>query len=148
MILFGANLEAKVIIGVIVALIFGVIVLYAYTRKAPRFDSQRPKRMQSFVAGLPVEETFNAAVHFAQQSAHKITEVDEANRYLTFAESASWPQSPGFWYSVYMREQGNGNTLVEVGITPKLPQFGSPAEKAMQVKLQAWLSALQASRNT
>ena len=145
-------LEAKAIIVVIVALIMGAMFLYANNRKAPRFDSQRPKRMQSFEAGLPVEETFSAAVHFAQQSTHKITGVDEANRYLTFAESGSLislrPQSPGFWYSVYLSEQDNGNTLVEVGITPKLPQFGSTAEKAMQVKLQACLSALQASGNT
>jgi hypothetical protein len=137
------NLD-MMIIGVIVALIMGAMFLFANNRKAPRFDAERPKRMQSFEASLPVEETFNAAVEFAQQSTYKITGVDEANRYLTFAESGSFI-SFGFWYSVHLSEQDSGNTLVEVGITPRLPQFGTTADMAMQGKLQDCLSGLQAS---
>ena len=129
---------------VIAALITGGFFLCANNRKPPLYDSQRPKRMQSFEASLPVEETFKVALRFVQQSAHKMTGVDEGNRYLTFAESGSLVAF-GFWYSVYLSEQGTGNTLVEIGITPKLPQFGPYANRQMQRKLQDCLSGLQAS---
>lgn len=112
-------MDSLIIIIVIVCI--GLFV--ASTRKGSSAMGSRPKKIQSFSTTSSAEDTLKSIIRFAQQSGYKISALDETSNQVVLEESAS-ATSWGFFFPVFVARQGNGSTLIEVGIKSKLFQIG------------------------
>jgi hypothetical protein len=114
--------------GMIIGLIAGVVVvcvglIVASMRSGASAMNQRPRRIQYFAAWGTPDVLLKAIIRFAQMSGYKIDAIDEAGGRLVLSDSASFT-SWGFFYPVFLTYQGNGSTVIEVGIKSKLVQVG------------------------
>jgi hypothetical protein len=114
--------------GMIVGLIVGVVLVcvglvVASMRSGASAMSQRPRRIQYFAAWGTPDVILKAIIRFAQMGGYKIDAIDEAGGRIVLSESANFT-SWGFFYPVFLTYQGNGQTIIEVGIKSKLVQVG------------------------
>lgn len=113
--------------GVIIFLLILVLVAvawrYASTREAATTVTAKPKRLLSFTTAYPPREALDAIVAAAPDSAYTLDSVEAEDLRLILSTpptATTW----GFFYPVYLIEQDDGSTLVEVGIQSKLFQVG------------------------
>ena len=122
--MLGKALMLKsLIIGIVVAGIYVSIKLVIGAIRNPSSAvKNKPRRIQSFVTGMPQLAVLKAIVTYAKTSIYKIELFDESNGNLVLGDAASLT-SWGFFYPVFVRPQG-AETLVEVGIKSRSWQVG------------------------
>lgn len=133
--------------GLFITLLMLVLVVvawrYAAGRKAPAAMTTRPKRLLSFTTATPAREALETIVAKTRNSAYSVESIDEAQRHLILSTpptATTW----GFFYPVYLTEQADGRTLVEVGIQSKLFQMG-PLVRRQHAHCLAYLKEALAS---
>ena len=111
---------------VLTVLILVMLVIawrYASTRKASTAVTAKPKRLLSFTTAHPPREALQILIDKTQGSDYAIDNVDEDHCSLILSTpptATTW----GFFYPIYLTQQDDGLTLVEVGIQSKLYQVG------------------------
>lgn len=112
------------IIGFIIGIVITVIG-YTISAIRPGYSAIRskPSRLQSFTTEVNPKETMKAIVRFAQQTGYKISFIDETKGQLVLEKSAS-AVSWGFFFPVFVSQQSDNTTLVEIGIESKFFQYG------------------------
>ncbi len=113
--------------GYIISLLILVLVViawrYASTRKAATTVTTKPKRLLSFTTAHTPKEVLQTLIEKTPGSDYTIDSVDEEHLCLILSTpptATTW----GFFYPVYLTQQDEGRTLVEVGIQSKLYQMG------------------------
>ncbi len=123
----------------------GIVIVISYIIAAMRRGSSvigsRPRRLQSFTATSGPQETLKAIIHFAQQAGYNISAIDESKGQLVLEESTS-VMSWGFFFPVFVSQQSDNATLVEVGIMSKLPQVGPIVSSAHEKCVNGMKAAL------
>lgn len=133
--------------GLIIGITMACIGLFiALTRKGTSAIGSKPSRLESFSTKGNPEETLKAIVHFAQQSGYKVSAFEEALGRLVLEESAS-ATSWGFFLPVFVSQQSDGSTLVEVGIKSKLVQVGPIVSRSHEKCVNGIKAALFAQRH-
>ncbi len=96
---------------------------YASTREASTAVTTKPKRLLSFTTAHTTHDVLQILIEKTQGSEYSIDSVDEEHLSLILSTpptATTW----GFFYPVYLTQQDDGRTLVEVGIQSKLYQMG------------------------
>lgn len=108
----------------VVIAVIGVLLIVAATRKPSTAIGERPNRMLSFDTPASRSEVARSVVRFAQNSGYAIEEISPNEDSIVVSEPptlTTW----GFFYPIFLTDQPNGGTMVEVGVKSKLVQYGS-----------------------
>jgi hypothetical protein len=112
------------IVGLIAAVVFLCVGLtIAAMRNGASTMYQRPGRIQYFAAWGTPDVILKLIIRFAQMGGYRIDAIDEAGGRIVLSDSASLT-SWGFFYPVFLSYQGNGQTVIEVGIKSKFMSMG------------------------
>jgi|TARA_Y100000294_G_C8421664_1_gene283060 hypothetical protein len=113
---------------IIILVIVGFFFVIASLRKGSSVVKKKPRKLNSFTSELPPDKIFKLVAQLPQRSKYKIDNIDETNMTIIISSSAS-AMSYGFFFPVYITQQTDGKTLVEVGIKGKIPQYGPVVTK-------------------
>ena len=137
----GPSLEQSLVLALVMAAIFMVI---AAMRRGSSALGSRPRRIQAFTTTSSPQETLKAIIRFAQQAGYKIPAMDEAKGQLVLEEPAS-VTSFGFFFPVFVSQQSDGSTLVEVGIKSKVFQIGPIASRIVSRSHERCVTSMKAA---
>lgn len=108
---------------VAIVIIIAVFSIIAAMRRAPR---KKPRHMMSFTTTITPQEALKAVIDFALQRGYEIDDFAETEGRIILSDSVSLT-SWGFFYPIYVSKNGDGSTLIEVGIRGKAPIAGTIA---------------------
>jgi hypothetical protein len=106
----------------VVLMIISVAIVVAAMRKATSAVATKPSRLRAFALQQNGSDVLKQVIAYAQVGGYKIEDIDEAIGRVILSDSVSLT-SFGFFYPVYISQHGD-ETVVEVGIKPRLPQVG------------------------
>lgn len=113
--------------------LFFIILLFviAATRKGGDLLTKKPKKITSFTSDKNISEIFQKLLHFSQISSYKVEAIDETKFILILGENANL-NGFGFFYPIYLSEDSDGKTKIEVGIKSKAIQAGPVVTKSLE----------------
>ncbi|MDP9475937.1 MAG: zinc-ribbon domain-containing protein [Actinomycetota bacterium] len=113
----------------LVIAVIGVLLIIAAMRKPTTAVEARPSRMMSFSTPASRSEVTRSVVRFAQNSGYAIEEISSNEDRIVVSEPptlTTW----GFFYPVYLSQQPDGGTKVEIGVKSKLVQYGPLTDRS------------------
>ena len=120
-------LRSGIIAGLTVWLI---LYLVEATRNADKAAAVKPDDLISFTTSTTRGEVVKAVLLFGQTAGLKVGSRDEAIGKVVLGENLSLLKNRnGYWLLVYVSDNGNGTTTVEIGIKPKVGRVGSKLPK-------------------
>jgi hypothetical protein len=108
---------------IIIVVVIGIFLIIAQTRKGSSTLTEKPSNLKSFVANASSEVVLKTIVRFAQQTGYIVDTIEENNGRIALSDSAT-ATSWGFFYPIFLSQQEDGKTLVEIGIKSKAIQVG------------------------
>ena len=106
-----------------IVIIIAVFYIIAGMRRAPR---KKPRHLMTFTITITPQEALKAVIDFALQTGYEIDDFAETEGRIILSDSISLT-SWGFFYPIYVSKNGDGSTLIEVGIKSKAPIAGTIA---------------------
>lgn len=104
-------------------LVVAIFTAIADGRTPPSALDNKPNRLTSFVVPLPPEEVMKIIIKFAQQTGYCIETIAPDQGFITLSTKptlTSW----GFFYPIYLSQQADHQTFVEIGIKSRAIQIG------------------------
>lgn len=123
-------------------------VLYFWSSEVKKgsLNETIPNYSETFFTDVPPYKTFKVIMKFATMNGYRIDDFDEQKLAVILNERMTLT-SYGSLYPIYVRPHG-GSTMVEVGVTSKLPRFCllSPFNrKVLTLRLERMLNAAKSA---
>jgi len=136
------------IAGLIVAcLLLPLFYLIGSRRDVSKATANRPADMKGFIVYLPRQEAMRAILAFAEQAKLKVESVDEVQGKIVLGENMNLLKNHnGYWLLIYVLEDPQRRSTVEIGIQSKLYQAGFMLRPIRDKAFDKMQAALMANR--
>lgn len=128
--------EIQILKGIILILAIPLAIIITYllkqyskTRKATLHLKQKPKRLLRFITNQSPKKIIEQVTLIASTFNYTIEDIDESIGRIILGSQLNWI-SWGFFYPVYISNQNDGKTYVEIGIKSRLYQRGPLVTRA------------------
>jgi hypothetical protein len=119
---FLGGLAGGLLVGCILLPIFYLI---GSRRDVGKATANRPADMKGFIVHLPREEAMRAIVAFAERSKLKVESVDAVQGKIVLgANMGLLTFHSGYWLLIYVLEDAQRRSTIEIGIKSKVYQAG------------------------
>ena len=93
-------------------------------RKLGPQDRVKPKNTRNFRTNLAPQATLRMIADSSAAFGYDVEEIDPAERYIILGQDQTSGSHWGFYYPTFFTAMPDGGTLVQVGMSGKLFQFG------------------------
>ena len=117
--------------GILAALMVWMLgYAWGSMRDTDKATAIKPDDLISFTTPTATEDIVNTVLLFGRTSALRVESRDEAIGKIVLGQNPNLMQNHnGYWLLVYVSDNGNGTTTVEIGIKPKVGRVGSKLPK-------------------
>jgi hypothetical protein len=112
--------------ALLICIIFGIgiagVIYWIASMRKGTISMNKPEHILSFTSDFPAEKVMKIIIQYANQSGYKVDDFDESKFIIVLSDPPTL-MSMGFFYPIYLVQQNDGKTSIEIGIKGKIIQF-------------------------